>query len=96
MISIEQAFELLDQTVAPLPVQTTSLANSVGCVLAADVKADVNSPPHDKSMMDGFAVRSVDVASGQVRLEVVETIVAGGWPTRVLQSGQAGDGNYRN
>jgi molybdopterin molybdotransferase len=89
MISIEQAFQLLEQTITPLPVETTSLANAVGYVLAADVKADVNSPPHDKSVMDGFAVRSIDVASGQKRLEVVETIIAGDWPTRVLQSGQA-------
>jgi molybdopterin molybdotransferase len=89
MISIEQAFQLLNQSIVALPVESTCLANAVGYVLAADVNADVDSPPHHKSVMDGFAVRSEDVASGIKRLEVVETIVAGDWPSRALQSGQA-------
>ncbi len=89
MISIEQAFQLLAQTITPLPVESTSLANLVGHVLAVDVIADVNSPPHDKSVMDGYAVRSADVATGLKRLEVVETIIAGDSPACVLGSGQS-------
>lgn len=89
MIPIEQAYDLLDQHVTTLPPESTALANAVGRVLADDVKADVNSPPHDKSVMDGFAVRSSDVTAGQKRLNVVETIVAGDWPSQVIESGQA-------
>jgi molybdopterin molybdotransferase len=39
--------------------------------------------------MDGFAIQSHDVAAGVKRLEVIETIIAGGWPEKPIQSGQA-------
>jgi molybdopterin molybdotransferase len=39
--------------------------------------------------MDGFAVISSDIQSGRRRLLVVDTIVAGDWPTNPLQPGRA-------
>jgi len=89
MISIEEALQLIDEHVCRLPLEQTPLSEAVGQVLTSDVIADVNSPPHDKSVMDGFAVRSEDVAAGNKRLKIVETIIAGDWPTEKLQSGQA-------
>ena len=89
MISIEEAFTLIDKNVVRLATEQVALARAVGRVLASDIKADVNSPPHDKSVMDGFAVRSADVATGQLRLLVTETIIAGDWPTKELGLGQA-------
>ena len=89
MIPLEAALELIDEAVKPLPTTSRAILDSVGHFLTSDILADVNSPPHDKSVMDGFAVRSADVAAGTKRLEVVETIIAGGWPTVELQSGQA-------
>lgn len=89
MIPIEDAYELLDNHVQPLPVETIALSDAVGRILAKDIKADVSSPPHDKSVMDGFAVRSADVAAGLKRLEVVEVVIAGDWPTRTVETGTA-------
>ena len=39
--------------------------------------------------MDGFAVRSDDINAGNVELEIVETIIAGGVPTQTVRAGQA-------
>lgn len=89
MIPLEAALQLIDEAVEPLPTTSVPILDSVGHFLTSDILADVNSPPHDKSVMDGFAVRSADVAAGTKRLEVVETIIAGGWPSVELQSGQA-------
>lgn len=89
MISIVSAFELLEQNVGRLPNVNTPLENAVGRTLSQDILADVNSPPHDKSVMDGFAIRSQDVADGQRRLEIVDTIIAGDSPSVQLQQGQA-------
>ncbi len=89
MISVESALELIDGAIEPLPSITRPILDSVGYLLSEDIRADVNSPPHDKSVMDGFAVRSADVAAGTKRLEVIETIIAGGWPERELRPGQA-------
>ncbi|MGI9496810.1 MAG: molybdopterin molybdotransferase MoeA [Mariniblastus sp.] len=89
MIPIEQAFQLIDEHVTRLPPTRLPLASSVGSVLANDIHSDVNSPPHDKSMMDGFAVMSDDVNDGKNNLSIVETIIAGDWPQHALESGQA-------
>jgi molybdopterin molybdotransferase len=89
MISIEQAFELLQKHVSALGKTEVPLSESVGRILANEIKADLDSPPHDKSVMDGFAVRSDDINSGTNRLKVCETVIAGGVPSRAIQSGEA-------
>ena len=89
MIPVEQAFQLLDENVTPLPLTNVPLASSVGSILASEILSDVNSPPHDKSMMDGFAVRSDDVNNGRKNLSIIETIIAGDWPQHPIESGQA-------
>ncbi len=46
-------------------------------VLAEDVKARIDSPEFDKSLMDGFAVRSIDTVLFPVEIKCVDTIPAG-------------------
>ena len=62
----------LDQLLAAVPPEATSPAESVptaaavGRVLAADCRAGQPSPPFDKAMMDGFALRRADqTATGE-------------------------------
>jgi molybdopterin molybdotransferase len=89
MIVIERAYELLRTHVVSLKTQSVLLDQAVTRVLAASVFADIDSPPHRKSLMDGFAVRSEDINGGISRLRVVETIVAGGFPEKIIGVGQA-------
>ena len=89
MISISTALGHIQATVHPRPIQQTSLLSSVGKVLASDVVADLDSPPHNKSVMDGYAVRSADINAGQLDLVVTETIVAGSCPQQAVQPGCA-------
>ncbi|MCA9213478.1 MAG: molybdopterin molybdotransferase MoeA, partial [Planctomycetales bacterium] len=58
-------------------------------ILAEDITADVDSPPHRKSLVDGYAVQSKDLSSGHATLQVVEEVFAGQVPTRSLASGEA-------
>lgn len=88
MISVAEALQRISASVRPLPHQRTPLEDLVGRYLQQDVPADVDSPPHDKSMMDGFAVRSTDVRAG-VELDVLETVIAGAEPQLELGPGQA-------
>ena len=56
------------------------LLDACGLRLAEPVVADVDSPPWDRAMMDGFAVRAADVADrggGVVELDVVVDLAAG-------------------
>ncbi len=64
-------------TVSPTQPEMLSLLESVGLVLAADLRADRDFPPFPRSTRDGFAVRSADVSTAAVRLRCVGEIKAG-------------------
>ena len=64
------------------------LERSLGRVLAEDVRANRDQPPYDVSAMDGFAVRSADLATGGAVLTVIEDIKAGDLPRKTVASGQ--------
>lgn len=89
MIEISFALELIKQNVRPLPSERVSLLNAAGRTLSADVVSDVDSPPHDKSLMDGFAVRAVDAAISGAKLSIIETVLAGQSPSLPLTAGTA-------
>lgn len=89
MLTIDQAFEKILGVVAPLPVTQVSLADSLGLVLAEEVRSDCDSPPFDKSLMDGFAVRAADVVTGRAELRILERITAGTLPTQPVGPGEA-------
>ena len=60
-----------------------------GLVLAAPVHSAEDVPPFDNSAVDGYAVRSADVSSVPVDLEVVGEIAAGAAPDRAVGPGEA-------
>lgn len=89
LLRVEQALEHILARVTPLPAETIPIAEALGRILAADVRAAVDLPPFANSSMDGFAVRAADTAGAPVRLDVVMDIPAGTAPQRPLESGQA-------
>jgi molybdopterin molybdotransferase len=90
MLPVPEAQRIILEHVRPLAPEMVSLGPSaLGLVLAEDISSDLDSPPYDKSMMDGYAVRCADLAAGQGTLAVVEEIPAGTTPTKVLGPGQA-------
>src|SRR5207237_10150310 len=89
MFSVQQASEIVFQNAQPLPARTCQLVDALGLVLAEDVASDLDMPPYDKSLMDGFAVRAADVAGGKARLSIVEEVMAGQVPRRAVAAGQA-------
>jgi molybdopterin molybdotransferase len=90
MLTVAAALKMILQQTRPLPSQTLPLTTAVlGAVLAEDVVSDLDMPPHDKALMDGYAVRSADLPEGQGTLNVIEEITAGRTPTKPVQAGQA-------
>lgn len=89
MISIDEArARILARTWQNTPVSLPAV-ESVGLVLAEPAASDIDSPPHDKALVDGYAVLSADVQRRGVELEVIELIVAGQVPTRAIRPGTA-------
>jgi molybdopterin molybdotransferase len=88
MISVSEALNLVCQHAKRLPPAETPLSpDLLGLVLAEEVRSDLDMPPFDKSMMDGYAVRSADLGTGEAPLEIIEEIPAGHVPTREIHPG---------
>jgi molybdopterin molybdotransferase len=86
MLSVADALRLILEQCRPLPAEARPLScDLLDHVLAEDIAADLDMPPFDKALMDGYAVRSGD----QVILAVIEEITAGQVPTRPVHPGQA-------
>jgi len=56
LTSVDDVLALLDTRVSPRPVAPVALAESLGCVLVANVEAENDQPAFDCSAVDGFAV----------------------------------------
>ncbi|HRE21734.1 MAG TPA: molybdopterin biosynthesis protein [Rhabdaerophilum sp.] len=64
ILSREAAIEAFEAALRPCSVGTETVTLDVlaGRVLAQDVEAQVDAPPFDRSVVDGFAVRAADLA----------------------------------
>jgi putative molybdopterin biosynthesis protein len=96
ILSREDALAHFETALFPraMPVEERSLAEALGFALAQDLVADIDVPPFDRSNVDGFAVRSADLANAgeaaPVRLLLNdEAIACGTAPTRPVPSGSA-------
>lgn len=89
MLSVAEALKLVLEHARPLAPQDVRPVTALGRVLAAPVVSDVDSPPHDKSVVDGFAVRTADVANPGAVLRIIEDVPAGSLPTKTLEPGLA-------
>lgn len=77
--SYEMALARVLEQIKPLEPEPLPLSGALGCVLAEPIMADRDQPPFNRSMMDGFAVRSTEVCEGAA-FDVVTTIAAGAVP----------------
>jgi molybdopterin molybdotransferase len=87
-LSVTNAQQCILESVAVLGAESARLEQSLGRVLAEDVRANRDQPPYDVSAMDGYAVRSADLANVSATLEIIEDIKAGDMPTKTVQTGQ--------
>lgn len=89
MIEVDEALSLVLQHAKPKAPSRSEVADAIGLALAEDITSDVDSPPHDKSLVDGYAVRCSDVVGGTARLQVLEEVTAGEVPTHSITDGNA-------
>ena len=89
LLEVEDAIRRVLADVHTLDAERVPLLDALGRVLERDVTASVTLPPWDNSAMDGYAVRSADVAQVPARLRVIETVAAGQFPTRDVGTGEA-------
>src|SRR5574337_756936 len=93
MISVHDALQTVTREISVLGPDTVALPQAHGRVLSEPVRASRDIPPFTNAAMDGYAVRSDDVAAAgehhPIRLSVVETVGAGTVPSITITSGSA-------
>ena len=83
MLTVDQALDIILRGVRTPKIIEVSLSRAEGHLLAEACASDLDMPPFDKSMMDGYAVRSADEGP----LEVIEEVPAGKVPAREVRPG---------
>ena len=93
LIPLEEALSKINDNIKLMDTETIDLKDSQGRVLAHSVSSYHNSPPFDKSAMDGYAVIAEDTfgASNNVikELKIIDRIGAGDFSNKSLQNGEA-------
>ena len=89
MIPIPEAIKIIKSKTSPLHAETIDLADSIGRILAENIKADMDLPPFDRSQMDGFAVRTEDTKNAPAHLRIIGESVAGNGFDKKLKVGEA-------
>lgn len=93
LIPLEEALSKINDNIKLMDTETIDLKDSQGRVLAHAVFSYHNSPPFDKSAMDGYAVIAEDTfgASNNVikELKIIDRIGAGDFSNKSLQNGEA-------
>ncbi|WP_297239833.1 molybdopterin molybdotransferase MoeA [uncultured Flavonifractor sp.] len=92
-LTLEEAQTAILLNRVPLGTQMLPLERALGRTLAADVAAPLDQPPFDRSPLDGYALRSADLAGADrdhpAVLEVVDTVYAGDEARIPVGPGQA-------
>ena len=90
-LSFTEARARVLRAARPLPPTRVGLAEAAGRALREPIRSPHPLPPFDNSAMDGYAVRSADLAAASaaapVGLPVSEVVRAGAPPSRALARG---------
>ncbi len=85
MLSFEEALRIVLNSARGLSGERVDISQAANRVLAEDVVSDMDIPPFNKSAMDGYACRRMDLSH---ELAVIETIPAGCKPAQSVGPAQ--------
>src|SRR6478672_6924253 len=77
LLSVAEALRRILAAVEPMPAELIGIEAAHGRILATGLIARLTQPPFDASAMDGYAVRSADLADLPTTLAVIGEAAAG-------------------
>lgn len=93
LIALEEGLEAVIRHVDPVGGESVKVTEGLGRILYEDVAAEICLPPFDRSPLDGYAIRAVDIehatAGAPVKLTIGEEIQAGACSSAVVEANQA-------
>jgi molybdopterin molybdotransferase len=81
MLPFDKALRIVLDSARKLGSEYVDVAHAKNRILAEDVESDVDMPPRDISVVDGYACRREDLAN---ELKIIETIRAGMPPKKTI------------
>jgi molybdopterin molybdotransferase len=88
MISVQEATDIIAKYIVPCAIESVSLEQSIGRILAEELRADRPFPPFDRVTMDGIALRYADFAAGQRDFLINGVQAAGASQTNLQNAGE--------
>lgn len=87
MISVDLAFDRINEAIKPLEVVEMNIDEAIGFVLAKECVSPISFPPFHQSAMDGYAINAI---GQQLEFKVVGELKAGdSAENKMLQVGEA-------
>ena len=77
MLTVQESLAIVTREARPLVATSLALSRAAGALLAEPLYMDIDSPPFDRAMVDGFALLSADARAG-ASLRIVGRQDAGG------------------
>ena len=85
MLTFDEALRIVLDSAHELGSESVDIAQATNRILAEDVESDMDMPPRDRSVFDGYACRRQDLAN---ELKIIETIPAGMPPKKTIGPNQ--------
>ncbi len=85
MLPFDEALKIVLDSANKLGSEYVDIAQATNRVLAEDVESDMDMPPRDRSVVDGYACRRQDLAN---ELQIIEKIPAGMPPKKTIDPNQ--------
>ena len=85
MLPFDEALKIVLDSAKKLGCERVDINQAANRILAEDVESDMDMPPRNRSVFDGYACRRQDLAN---ELKVIETIPAGMPPKKTIGPNQ--------
>jgi len=85
MLPFDEALKIVLDSAKKLGCERIDISHAANRILAEDVESDMDMPPRDRSVFDGYACRRQDLAN---ELKIIETIPAGMPPKKTIGQNQ--------
>ena len=93
LMPVKKAQKIIDSSLKNVGVEKISLEDAYRRVLSKDVKSELNSPPFERSAMDGYAIHAEDTfgfsETNPAKLVIIDTIGAGQVSNKLVKQGEA-------
>ncbi len=92
LMPVKKAQKIIDSSLKTVGIEEISLEEAHRRVLSEEITSQLNSPPFERSAMDGFAIHAEDTygfsESNPAKIQIIDSIGAGQVSNKVVKNGE--------